>query len=177
MGCVEVDTVLMILGVCKRMTPEERDIVTTRMIKGFVGTQQRGLAVAAPVSLPVCCCSPRVVQRHALRQAQAALVAKLSSTLGPSLVVSPHRKLSCAPALTQPGGAHLAACPANQPYRLRAESDMIRPIHGVAGDVIVLTKPLGTQVCRVLRSHVGAAFWLTRHIPTPTHAHVNHRLQ
>lgn len=53
MGCVEVDTVLMILGVCKRMTPEERDIVTTRMIKGFVGTQQRGLAVAAPVSLPV----------------------------------------------------------------------------------------------------------------------------
>ena len=43
---------LMILGVCKRMTPEERDIVTTRMIKGFVGTQQRGLAVAAPVSLP-----------------------------------------------------------------------------------------------------------------------------
>lgn len=51
MGCVEVDTVLMILGVCKRMTPEERDIVTTRMIKGFVGTQQR--AVAAPVSLSV----------------------------------------------------------------------------------------------------------------------------
>jgi len=41
MGVVEVDTVLMILGVSKTMTPKERDIITTEMIRGFAGAYTR----------------------------------------------------------------------------------------------------------------------------------------
>ena len=37
MGVVEIDTVLMILGVSKQMTKSEQDIVTTEMIRGFAG--------------------------------------------------------------------------------------------------------------------------------------------
>jgi selenide,water dikinase len=35
MGVTEVDTMLMILGVCRDMSEKERDVVTTQMIRGF----------------------------------------------------------------------------------------------------------------------------------------------
>jgi len=35
MGVTEVDTMLMILGVCRDMSERERDVVTTQMIRGF----------------------------------------------------------------------------------------------------------------------------------------------
>ena len=38
MGVTHIDTVLMILGVSLRMTPEEREIITREMIRGFNDT-------------------------------------------------------------------------------------------------------------------------------------------
>lgn len=35
MGVTDVDTMLMILGVCREMSDKERDVVTTQMIRGF----------------------------------------------------------------------------------------------------------------------------------------------
>lgn len=35
MGVTEVDTMLMILGVCRDMSEKQRDVVTTQMIRGF----------------------------------------------------------------------------------------------------------------------------------------------
>lgn len=45
MGVHEIDTVLMILGVCLRMTPAERDVVATEMIRGFSGALLRPVAL------------------------------------------------------------------------------------------------------------------------------------
>ncbi len=35
MGVTEVDTMLMLLGVCREMSPLQRDVVTTQLIQGF----------------------------------------------------------------------------------------------------------------------------------------------
>ena len=94
MGVVEIDTVLMILGVSKQMTKSEQDIVTTEMIRGFAD-----------------CC----------REAGTGCT-------GGQTVLNPWPII---------GG--VANCTV-------LESEMIRPKHAAPGDVIVLTKPLGTQV-------------------------------
>ncbi|KAF4323073.1 hypothetical protein BBO99_00003526 [Phytophthora kernoviae] len=94
MGVTEVDTMLMILGVCRDMSETQRDIVTTQMIRGF---------------------------NDLARQAQ-------TNVTGGQTVMNPWPIV---------GGVAMS---------VRSESQIIRPENAVVGDVIVLTKPLGTQV-------------------------------
>ncbi|KAG7400528.1 Selenide, water dikinase 1 [Phytophthora boehmeriae] len=94
MGVTEVDTMLMILGVCRDMTETQRDIVTTQMIRGF---------------------------NDLARQAQ-------TNVTGGQTVMNPWPIV---------GGVAMS---------VRSESQIIRPENAVVGDVIILTKPLGTQV-------------------------------
>ncbi|KAH7474157.1 hypothetical protein KRP22_005267 [Phytophthora ramorum] len=94
MGVTEVDTMLMILGVCRDMSDKQRDVVTTQMIRGF---------------------------NDLARKAQ-------TNVTGGQTVMNPWPIV---------GGVAMS---------VRSESQIIRPENAVAGDVIVLTKPLGTQV-------------------------------
>lgn len=94
MGVVEIDTVLMTLGVSRKMTADERDVVTTQMIRGFTD-----------------CC----------HEAGTACT-------GGQTVLNPWPII---------GGVASSVV---------TEEEMIRPKHAEPGNVIVLTKPLGTQV-------------------------------
>ncbi|CAH0477485.1 unnamed protein product [Peronospora belbahrii] len=94
MGVTEVDTMLMILGVCRDMNEKQRDIVTTQMIRGF---------------------------NDLARQAH-------TNVTGGQTVMNPWPIV---------GGVAMS---------VRSESQIIRPENAVVGDVIILTKPLGTQV-------------------------------
>lgn len=94
MGVVEVDTMLMILGVSLDMSSDERDIVTTAMIKGFNDcAEEAGTNVTGG-----------------------------QTVLNPWPIV---------------GGVAKSVC---------AEAEFIRPDGALPGDVLVLTKPLGTQI-------------------------------
>lgn len=94
MGVVEIDTVLMILGVSRKMSGPERDAVTSEMIRGFSDTcHEAG-----------------------------------TDCTGGQTVLNPWPII---------GGVASSCC---------SESEMIRPKHAEVGDVIVLTKPLGTQI-------------------------------
>ena len=56
MGVVEIDTILMILGVSREMTSEERDFTASEMIRGFTG---KGGTAGTPRPLPLMsCCVP-----------------------------------------------------------------------------------------------------------------------
>lgn len=94
LGVVDIDNVLMILAASQKMTPDERDIVTRRMIEGFN---------------------------------DKCLEAGVECT-GGQTVLNPWAII---------GGTAMSAC---------SDSDFIVPVSAVPGDVIVLTKPLGTQV-------------------------------
>ncbi|RLN89682.1 hypothetical protein BBJ28_00004647 [Nothophytophthora sp. Chile5] len=94
MGVTEVDTMLMILGVCRDMSEKQRDVVTTQMIRGF---------------------------NDLARLAQ-------TNVTGGQTVMNPWPIV---------GGVAMS---------VRSESEIIRPENAVVGDVIILTKPLGTQV-------------------------------
>ncbi|GAB9466550.1 hypothetical protein Gpo141_00003922 [Globisporangium polare] len=94
MGVTEVDTMLMILGVCRDMSEKERDVVTTQMIRGF---------------------------NDLARQAE-------TNVTGGQTVMNPWPIV---------GGVAMS---------VRSESEIIRPVNAQVGDVIILTKPLGTQV-------------------------------
>lgn len=94
MGVTEVDTMLMMLGVCREMSEKERDVVTTQMIRGF---------------------------NDLARQAN-------TNVTGGQTVMNPWPLV---------GGVAMS---------VRSESEIIRPENAVPGDVIILTKPLGTQV-------------------------------
>ncbi|EGZ27233.1 hypothetical protein PHYSODRAFT_321069 [Phytophthora sojae] len=94
MGVTEVDTMLMILGVCRDMSEKQRDVVTTQMIRGF---------------------------NDLARRAQ-------TNVTGGQTVMNPWPIV---------GGVAMS---------VRSESQIIRPENAVVGDVIILTKPLGTQV-------------------------------
>ncbi|KAI9906553.1 hypothetical protein PsorP6_004834 [Peronosclerospora sorghi] len=94
MGVTEVDTMLMVLGVCRDMNEKQRDIVTTQMIRGF---------------------------NDLARQAH-------TNVTGGQTVMNPWPMV---------GGVAMS---------VRSGSQIIRPENAVVGDVIVLTKPLGTQV-------------------------------
>lgn len=106
-GVVEVDTVLMILGVSMDMEPDHRDIVTTEMIRGFTA---------------------------AVREAGA-------SVTGGQTVRNPWPII---------GGVATSVV---------REEDLVRPGGARAGDVLVLTKPIGTQV--------AANLWQWRGMVTP----------
>ena len=94
MGIVEIDTVLMLLATSSDMLAEERDIVTTQMIKGF---------------------------NDLCKEAN-------TSVTGGQTVSNPWPII---------GGVASSTI---------TEQEMIRPENLQAGDVLVLTKPLGTQV-------------------------------
>ncbi|TMW60187.1 hypothetical protein Poli38472_000229 [Pythium oligandrum] len=94
MGVTEVDTMLMMLGVCRDMNDKERDVVTTQLIRGF---------------------------NDLAREAN-------TNVTGGQTVMNPWPLV---------GGAAMS---------VRSESEIIRPVNAVPGDVIILTKPLGTQV-------------------------------
>ncbi|KAG6622685.1 Selenide, water diKinase [Phytophthora cinnamomi] len=94
MGVTEVDTMLMILGVCRDMSDKQRDVVTTQMIRGFNDLARRA---------------------H-------------TNVTGGQTVMNPWPIV---------GGVAMS---------VRSESQIIRPENAVVGDVIILTKPLGTQV-------------------------------
>eukprot|EP00753_Platysulcus_tardus_P014111 PLAT4066.1.p1 GENE.PLAT4066.1~~PLAT4066.1.p1 ORF type:complete len:308 (+),score=136.44 PLAT4066.1:261-1184(+) len=102
MGVRDVDTVLMLLAVSRKMTRRQQDVVTTLLIKGFTDT-----------------C------------AEAG-----TSVTGGQTVLNPWPII---------GGEASAMCRGDE---------FIRPVAAVPGDVIVLTKPLGTQVA------VNAHQWL-----------------
>jgi len=93
-GVVDVDTVLMILGVSMDMEPADRDAVTKEMIRGFT---------------------------TAVHEAGA-------SVTGGQTVRNPWPII---------GGVASAVV---------REEELVRPAGARAGDVLVLTKPLGTQV-------------------------------
>lgn len=94
MGCSEVATVLMMLGVAIPMSANERDVVTTLLIKGFSdAAEEAGTSVTGG-----------------------------QTVLNPWVIV---------------GGVAKAVC---------SEEQFVRPDAAVPGDVLVLTKPLGTQV-------------------------------
>jgi selenide,water dikinase len=99
MGIREVDTMLMILGVCTHMSGLERDVVTTALIRGF-----NDLAKEAD-----------------------------TNCTGGQTVLNPWPII---------GGTAHTVC---------RDEDIIRPVGAVAGDVLILTKPLGTQVAVNLR--------------------------
>jgi selenide, water dikinase len=94
MGVTEIDTTLMLIAASMDMTAEERDIVTTLMMKGYRDT--------------------------------AALAG--TSVTGGQTVQNPWPII---------GGVGIS---------LRHESEFVRPGGLRPGDVMVLTKPLGTQV-------------------------------
>eukprot|EP01129_Flabellula_baltica_P002822 TRINITY_DN12725_c0_g1_i1.p1 TRINITY_DN12725_c0_g1~~TRINITY_DN12725_c0_g1_i1.p1 ORF type:complete len:313 (+),score=77.14 TRINITY_DN12725_c0_g1_i1:184-1122(+) len=94
MGIVHCDNMLMILSVSTKMTQEEKDIVTTQMIKGF---------------------------NDKAREAETEI-------RGGQTVKNPWPII---------GGVAMSTC---------SDDEFIDPIHGVPGDIIVLTKPLGTQI-------------------------------
>ncbi|GLE06221.1 hypothetical protein PINS_up015463 [Pythium insidiosum] len=94
MGVTEVDTMLMMLGVCRDMNDKERDVVTTQLIRGF---------------------------NDLAREAN-------TNVTGGQTVMNPWPLV---------GGVAMS---------VRSESQIIRPVNAVPGDVIILTKPLGTQV-------------------------------
>eukprot|EP01029_Cantina_marsupialis_P014943 TRINITY_DN3272_c0_g1_i4.p1 TRINITY_DN3272_c0_g1~~TRINITY_DN3272_c0_g1_i4.p1 ORF type:complete len:290 (+),score=90.23 TRINITY_DN3272_c0_g1_i4:185-1054(+) len=104
MGVVEIDTVLMALGVCSKMSEDEKDIVTTEMIKGF----------------------------NDLCKEAGTNVTGGQTTLNPWPII---------------GGFASSVC---------VEEEFVRPVNAVPGDVMILTKPLGTQIT------VNAMEWLTR---------------
>lgn len=93
-GVYNCDNVLMLMGVCDQMSNEERDIVTSQMMKGFTDLT---------------------------KEAQ-------SRVTGGQTVINAWPLI---------GGVAMAVV---------KEIDFIRPEHAVAGDFIVLTKPIGTQV-------------------------------
>ena len=95
MGVVDVDTMLMILGVSVDMDPVAMDYVTKELIRGF--NDQARVAV--------------------------------TNVTGGQTVRNPWPMI---------GGVASSTC--------RENEDFIRPVHGKVGDVIVLTKPLGTQL-------------------------------
>ena len=94
MGVVEIDTMLMILGVCRDMTSRERDVVTTDMIRGF----------------------------NDLARAAGTNVTGGQTVMNPWPIV---------------GGVATAT---------RLSSQFIRPESAIPGDVLILTKALGTQI-------------------------------
>lgn len=94
MGIERCDTMLMILGISLKMTPEERKIVTREMIRGF-----NDCATEACTKIT-----------------------------GGQTVMNPWTII---------GGVGTTIC---------TENDFIRPLHAVPGDLIVLTKPIGTQI-------------------------------
>jgi len=94
MAVSEVDTLLMLIAASSDMGAEERDIVTTLMMKGFTDTA-----------------------------AEAG-----TSVTGGQTVLNPWPII---------GGVGIS---------LRHESEFVRPGGLLPGDVLVLTKPLGTQV-------------------------------
>ncbi|GMF55849.1 unnamed protein product [Phytophthora fragariaefolia] len=99
MGVTEVDTMLMILGVCRDMSDKQRDVVTTQMIRGFNDLARRA---------------------H-------------TNVTGGQTVMNPWPIV---------GGVAMILILAD----CCAESQIIRPENAAVGDVIILTKPLGTQV-------------------------------
>lgn len=94
MGVVDVDSMLMLLGVCREMKPDEQEVVTRAMMRGF-----HDQATAAGTSVT-----------------------------GGQTVKNPWPLI---------GGVAFSLC---------TTSEFIRPVHAVAGDVILLTKPLGTNI-------------------------------
>ena len=95
MGVVDIDTMLMILGVSVDMEPNAMDYVTRELIRGF--NDQARVAV--------------------------------TNVTGGQTVRNPWPMI---------GGVACSMC--------REDVDFIRPVHGQVGDVLVLTKPLGTQL-------------------------------
>lgn len=95
MGVVDIDTMLMILGVSVDMEPKAMDYITQELIRGF--NDQARVAV--------------------------------TNVTGGQTVRNPWPMI---------GGVACSTC--------REDEDFIRPVHGQVGDVLVLTKPLGTQL-------------------------------
>lgn len=102
MGVVNCDNMLMLLGVCNKLSETERDVIIPLLMKGFKD------------------------------QAEEAE----TSVTGGQTVVNPWMTI---------GGVASAVC---------APDEIIMPDGAVAGDVLVLTKPLGIQVA------VNAHQWL-----------------
>lgn len=119
MAITEVDTMLMILGVSRDMNEQERDVVTTDLIRGF-----NDVAKAAGTNVT-----------------------------GGQTVMNPWPIV---------GGVAMS---------VRSGSQFIRPENAVPGDVIVLTKPLGTQVA------VNAYEWLRQPSKRAQIAHVINEAQ
>uniref|UniRef100_A0AAV1U7V6 Selenide, water dikinase n=1 Tax=Peronospora matthiolae TaxID=2874970 RepID=A0AAV1U7V6_9STRA len=122
MGVTDVDTMLMILGVCRDMTEKQRDVVTTEMIRGF---------------------------NDLARRAQ-------TNVTGGQTVMNPWPIV---------GGVAMS---------VRSETQIIRPENAVVGDVIILTKPLGTQVAvNVFQWKKKPEQWQrVNHVVTPRDADV-----
>eukprot|EP00349_Pseudokeronopsis_sp_Brazil_P003139 CAMPEP_0202959202 /NCGR_PEP_ID=MMETSP1396-20130829/3455_1 /ASSEMBLY_ACC=CAM_ASM_000872 /TAXON_ID= /ORGANISM="Pseudokeronopsis sp., Strain Brazil" /LENGTH=170 /DNA_ID=CAMNT_0049677665 /DNA_START=335 /DNA_END=847 /DNA_ORIENTATION=- len=102
MGMVRIDHILMILGISLQMVPQDREVVTREMIRGF---------------------------NDAATEA-GTLVTGGQSIMNPWPII---------------GGVANVVCEQNE---------FIRPNSGEEGDVIILTKPLGTQVA------VNALQWM-----------------
>jgi len=93
-GVVTCDNLLMLMGVCDGMSPEQRDIVTIEMMKGFKDTAT---------------------------EAGTRVTGGQTVINGWPLV----------------GGVAMSVV---------SKEEFIEPVHAVPGDVLVLTKPLGTQI-------------------------------
>lgn len=94
LGVDRIDNMLMILGVCRKMTPPQREIVTRRMIEGF---------------------------NDACKEAETKVT-------GGQTVLNPWPIL---------GGVAMSVV---------TDNDMVRANQACPGDVVVLTKPLGSQI-------------------------------
>ena len=124
MGVENCDNMLMLLGVSTKMSEKERDIVVPLMMRGF------------KVNLAMHCVSfPEHMFNEFQTSQDCALEAGCNVTGGQS-VMNPWLTI---------GGVATSVCQA---------SEMIMPDNAVVGDVLVLTKPLGTQVA------VNAHQWL-----------------
>ncbi|KAK8808458.1 hypothetical protein WA158_008359 [Blastocystis sp. Blastoise] len=113
MGVIEIDTMLMILGVCREMPEKERDYSTREMIRGF-----NDIAHIAATNVTG---GQTVMNEWPMIGGVATSISKEPKIKG----------LPC---------DYDGSIPNED-----EEGDFIWPDRGEAGDVLILTKPIGTQ--------------------------------
>jgi selenide, water dikinase len=135
----EVDTVLMLLAVSTDMSPAQQSIVTAQIIRGFHETvREAGSSVTGGQT--IFNASPLIggVASRRVYTCAATHLNVLTFPLSPTANARTH---------------------AFRSVSVRSERDFIRPDGCRPGDVLVLTKPLGTQVAVNLWQWRGSAKW------------------
>ncbi|RUP47302.1 Selenide, water dikinase [Jimgerdemannia flammicorona] len=136
MGVTECDNMLMLLGISQNLQPEDRDIVVKMIINGFNGQFTFVDLFSSHVTAAL-------LTRENLKQLQ----------LAPPMI-NPSVSMTVLDLATEAGTMVTGGQTVKNPWLIVGgvatsvvkESELIMPINAVSGDVLILTKPLGTQV-------------------------------